>query len=102
MADSRTEVLKAEEALRQARDVLQRVRNLQVTVRGAWQQMDDLPEGAADELRRRLAEVVTAWAKDLDLLMQPAWQAKVESHYAADTSMEMTFPVLWAKADGDG
>ena len=101
-ADQRAEVQGAVEAIRQARTTLERLRDVRVKVTGAWQQMDDLPDGAAEELRRRVAEVVTTWTADMHLLMKPAWQFKVDSHRPMDVNgLEMSLPVLWQEGGAD-
>ena len=83
-------------AIHEARDILERVRDVRIRVTGAWQQMDDLPAGAEEDLKRHLAEAVTSWARSQGLPTRPAWQVKVESSRPMDSNgLELILPVIW-------
>lgn len=67
---------------------------------GAWQQLDDPPPGASEDLRRRIGEAVASWSEDLDLPVRPVWQVNVDSQHAADINgLEMSLPVIWQEGN---
>ncbi len=92
----------AAEGIRAAAEVIGRVRDVEVLVRCRWQQIDDLPDTAAEELKGQLAVIVRAWLAKQPQAIRPAFHVKTACERSADVyELAMRLPSIWEHASHD-
>jgi hypothetical protein len=86
----------AVEEVRRAAEIIGRVRDVQVQVRCAWQQIDDLPDASAAELKHRLAEATKAWLAEQPQAVRPHFEVKTTCRQSADiNTLAFSLPTIW-------
>lgn len=87
--------------VREAADVLGRIRDINVTVQLQWQQFGDLPDADAETLRADLAAVAARWAATRPSLTgDVAHRVKTDCTQPAHAGdMHLWIPALWKRDD---
>jgi hypothetical protein len=97
--NARPTLVEAEAAVEQVREaikVIGRVRDVQVQVRCAWQQIDDLPQEAAEDLKRQIAHVVELWLAHQPQAVRPHFDVKTTCHPSAEiNAITMGLPMIY-------
>jgi CHAD domain-containing protein len=97
--NARPTLVEAEAAVEQVREaikVIGRVRDVQVQVRCAWQQIDDLPEEDAAELKRRIAAVTREYLNQQMQAVRPHFDVKATCHPSAEINgITMSLPMIY-------